>query len=116
MLEKKELKRKITEYDTQIWMEEMLHKPSLQWYRIGKKKIGYEMCYRNTKHSAYLAKARTNSLQLEVHLGRGLENYDRTCKLCRIEDEDLEHFLIRCPALQGKRDPEIMKIETQMTS
>ena len=74
------------------------------------------MCYRNTKHSAYLAKARTNSLELEVHLGRGLENYDRTCKLCRIEDEDLEHFLIRCPVLQGKRDPEIMKTETQMTS
>ena len=68
MLEKKELKRKIREYDTQIWMEEMLHKPSLQWYRIGKKKIGYEMCYRNTKHSAYLAKAKTNFLQLELHL------------------------------------------------
>ena len=74
------------------------------------------MCYRNTINSTYLAKARTNSLQLEVHLGRGLENYDRTCKSCRIEDEDLEHFLIRCSKLQGKRDSEIMRTETEMAS
>ena len=116
MMEKKELKLKIREYDTQLWMEEVLNKPSLQWYRIGKKKIGYEMCYRNTINSTYLAKARTNSLQLEVHLGRGIENYDKTCKLCNIEDEDLEHFLIRCPELHRKRDPEILRTETDMTS
>ena len=46
-MEKKTLKKKIREYDTQIWLEEMMHKPSLKWYRIGKKDIGYEMCYRN---------------------------------------------------------------------
>ena len=106
----------IREYDTQNWLEEVLHKPSLQWYRIGKKKIGYDLCYRNSKQSVYLAKARTNSLQLEVHLGRGSENYDKTCKLCRIENEDLEHFLIKCPVLQGKRDPGIIKTNTNQTS
>ena len=42
-LEKKELKKMIREYDTQNWIEEVLHKPSLQWYRIGKKKIGYDL-------------------------------------------------------------------------
>ena len=73
-----------------------MHKPSLKWYRIGKKNIGYEMCYRNTINSTYLAKARANSLQLEEHIGRGLINYDKTCKLCETE-EDLEHFLTRCP-------------------
>ena len=74
------------------------------------------MCYRNAIKSTYLAKARTNSLQLEVHLGRGLENYDKTYKLCKIDNEDLEHFLIRCPELQGKKDPEMLRIETDMTS
>ena len=116
MMEKKELKCKIREYDTQFWMEEVLHKPSLQWYRIGKKKIGYEMCYRNTINSTYLAKARINSLQLKVHLERGVENYDKTCKLYKTEDEDLEHFLIRCPELHIKRDPEILRMNTDMTS
>ena len=115
-MEKKELKKRIREYDTQLWMEEMLHKPSLKWYRIGKKNIGYEMCYRNTINSTYLAKARTNSLQLEEHIGRGVINYDKTCKLCETEEEDLEHFLIRCPELHTKRDPEIMSMTTDMTS
>ena len=53
---------KVREYDTHTWQMEMLHKPSLKWYRIGKKDIGYEMCYRNDVNSTYLAKARTNSL------------------------------------------------------
>ena len=74
------------------------------------------MCYRNTINSTYLAKAGTNSLQLEVHLGRGVENYDKTCKLCKTEDEDLKHFQIRCPELQIKRDPEILRTNTDMTS
>ena len=107
-MEKKTLKKKIKEYDTQIWLEEMMHKPSLKWYRIGKKDIGYEMCYRNNISSTYLAKARTNSLQLEEHIGRGIPNYDKTCKLCGEEEEDLEHFLIRCLELEGKRNSEIM--------
>ena len=86
----------------------MRHKPSLKWYRIGKKNIGYEMCYRNNISSTYLTKARTNSLQLEEHLGRGILNYDKTCKLCRTE-EDLEHFLVRCAEMDLKRNPEIIK-------
>ena len=81
-IDRKSLKDKIKEYDTQMWLQGMLHKPTLKWYRMGKEKIEYEMCYRNNSCSAYLAKARTNSLQLEEHLGRGLPNYDTTCKLC----------------------------------
>ena len=54
-MEKKELKKRIKEYDTQLWLEEMMHKPSLKWYRMGKKNIGYGMCYRNTVKSTYLA-------------------------------------------------------------
>ena len=112
-MEKKELKKRIREYDTQLWLEEMMHKPSLKWYRMGKKNIGYDMCYRNTVNSTYLAKARTNSLQLEDHIGRGILNYDKTCKLCEIE-EDLEQFLVRCTVLDIKRVPEIMRMATRV--
>ena len=87
-MEKKELKLKIREFDTNMWQEEMLHKPSLKWYRVEKKNIGYEMCYSNNINSTYLAKARTNSLQLEDHLGRGIPGYDKTYKLCKTEEED----------------------------
>ena len=80
-LEKKETKKMIRDYNTQKWMEEILHEPCLKWYRIGKK-IGYDLSYRNSKQSFYLAMARTNSLQLKVHLGR--------CKLCRIENEEMK--------------------------
>merc|ERR1712179_546927 len=105
----------IVKYDTEKWKEEILHKPSMQWYRLGKRKIGYDHCYRNSKQSTYLAKARTNSLQLEDHLGRGIGNYNKTCKMCKLEDEILEHFPIKCPALQRKRDPTIININTNHT-
>ena len=74
------------------------------------------MCYQNNISSTYLAKARTNSLQLEEHIGRGIPNYDKTCKLCGTGEEDLEHFLVKCPELERKRDPEIMEMELPMTS
>ena len=69
-MEKKDLK-KIREYDTKIWKEGLENKETLKWYKKGKKSIGYEMCYNNNINSSYLAKARTNSLQLEDHLSRG---------------------------------------------
>ena len=91
-------------------------KVSLKWYSQGKEKIEYDNCYSNNINSTYLAKARTNSLQLEDHLGRGVPEYDRTCKLCKIEKEDLEHFLIKCPELEIKRNKKIMEDKEEMTA
>ena len=84
-------------------------KVSLRWYKEGKPYIGYDGCYRNNKNSEYLAKARTNTLQLEEHLGRGKKNYDKNCKLCSQEEEDLEHFLVKYPKLKSHRNNEIWK-------
>ena len=86
----------------------MNKKPTLRFYKLGKQKIGYDNCYRNNGHSAFLAKARTNSLQLEEHRGRGNQNYDTTCKLCGEEDEDIVHFLVKCKKLEGERDNRLM--------
>ena len=107
-IERKQLKAKIREWDTQQWMEEVLHKPTLQWYREAKLYIGYDECYRNNTNSDYLAKARTNCLQVEEYFGRGVRNYDKTCKLCRQGEENLEHFLVICPKLQSKINPAVI--------
>ena len=48
-------------------MEEVLYIPTLRWYREVKLYIGYDKCYNNSKNSEYLAKARTNALQLEEY-------------------------------------------------
>ena len=53
---------------------------------------------------------------MEDHLGKGVPEYDKTCKLCKIEKEDLEHFLIKCPVLEGKRNKKIMKNKQEMTA
>ena len=55
-----------------------------------------------------MAKAQTNPLQLEEYFGRGKRHYDKTCKLCHQEEENLEHFLVKCPLLQCKRNKEVM--------
>ena len=100
---------KIKEYDTQLWLEGMNQKPVLRWYMLGKQSIEYENCYRNNGHSVFLAKARTNSLQLEEHQRRGKLNYNTTCKLCGEEEEDLVHFLIKCNKLEEKGNPKMME-------
>ena len=52
----------------------------------------------------FYARARTNSIKLEEHKGRGIENYNKTCKLCNEEKEDLVHFLTKCKKLEEKRN------------
>ena len=86
-----------------------MNKETLKWYSKGKNNIGYKICYSNNINSSYLAKARTNSLQLEDHIGRGKRGYDKICKLCKLEEEDLEHLMVKCPDLKARRDREIMK-------
>ena len=108
-ISKKELKDKVKERDTRIWEENMEEKDTLKWYRRGKKKIGYEMCYRNTYNSKLLARARTNTLQVEEFIHRRNREHNKICKLCGREDEDLVHFMINCPKLRSKRNNRLMQ-------
>ena len=91
-------------YDTDKWIEGMTEKISLRYYVQEKKTIEYEHCYRNNRNSIFLARARTNTLKLEDHKGRGLSGYDRTCKLCKDGIEDIVHFIIDCRKLENYRD------------
>merc|ERR1712030_254052 len=85
----------------------------MKWYIEAKLKIGYDECYNNSNSSKYLARARTNSLQVRELYGRSKENKqnndDTTCQLCGKEEENLEHFLVTCEKLEEKRDKEIME-------
>ena len=76
------LKKLVRKYDTEKWKEGLRNKSSLRIYNIEKENIGYEFCYRNNNSSKLYARARIHALQLEEHKGRGLRNYNATCKLC----------------------------------
>ena len=48
---------------------------------------------------------------MEEHKGRGNPHYDTTCKLCKKEEEDLVHFMVKCEELESKRDCKILDRE-----
>merc|ERR1711984_1218 len=106
---KKELKEKIRERDTKKWEESLEEKETMKWYKNGKKKIGYEECYRNSMSSKIFAKARTNTLQVEEVIHRRDRGHDKMCKMCGTEEEDLKHFMINCPRLRSKRNRELIR-------
>ena len=81
----------------------MKGKVSPRYYIQEKQSIKYEKCYRNIRNSLFFARARTNTIKLEEHKGRGITGYDKTCKLCK-EDKDIVHFLIDCKKLEKCRN------------
>ena len=107
-MSKEELKKKIKDYDTMIWEYNLVNKSTLVYYREGKTKIGYESCYRNNTNSLFLARARVNSLKLEEAKGRGNKFHNKICKLCGLGEENLEHFIIVCPAIEHKRNYDLL--------
>ena len=68
-------------------------------YTKEKERIGYEYCYKNNYNSTLYSRARMNALH-------------SPCKLCKDEEEDLEHFLIKCKALEKERNYEILENNT----
>ena len=80
----------------------------LEFYALEKKVIWYEYCYKNNFNSKIFAKARLNALQLEEHKGRGKDHYDKTCKLCNKDTENIVHFIITCKKLESKRNYKVI--------
>ena len=107
-MDKLTLKKAIRDYDTVKWFEGMSKKQSLRFYIQEKKEIHYDLCYRNSINSTFYAKARVNALKLEEHKGRGIEGYNKKCKLCGEEDEDLVHFISKCKELEQVRDYDLL--------
>ena len=86
----------------------MKEKSSLTYYIQEKKSIKYEGCYRNNRNSMFYARARTNSIKLEEHKGRGIAGYDKTCRLCKDGVENIVHFIIDCKMLELYRDYQLI--------
>ena len=105
---KEEIKRLIRNHDNKSWEDNLTNKSTLKFYKEGKTRIGYESCYRNNINSMFLARARINSLKLEEAIGRGKPHYDKSCKLCYQEEEDLVHFTVKCPVLERMRDYDLI--------
>ena len=112
-LEKPTLKEVVKDYDTRKWYEGMSNKSSLRFYIQEKEGIHYDLCYRNSIDSTFYARARINALKLEEQKGRGRENYNKRCKLCGEEDEDMVHFIVKCRNLEEKRDYDLLNAVTR---
>ena len=112
-LEKPTLKEVVKDYDTRKWYEGMSNKSSLRFYIQEKEGIHYDLCYRNSIDSTFYARARINALKLEEQKGRGRENYNKRCKLCGEEDEDMVHFIVKCKNLEEERDYDLLNADTR---
>ena len=81
------LKKVVRIHDNEQWEIGMTRSKVLRTYKLEKKAIGYELCYRNTYDSKLYARARINALQLEEHKGRGKKGYDTNCNKSCVERE-----------------------------
>ena len=107
----------------QVWdnylKREIQQKSSLKFLHdqslfIGKTHPVWNTTSENLDVKKAITKARilTGTYILQYNKSRfGIET-DSVCPICRIETEDLPHFLTRCPALQECRNEEFMKIKT----
>ena len=96
-----QIRRVINDKDTREWRESMENKSSLLIYRSFKVQIEEIKWFRNGGKWSIMIAARANTLRLgwrEWELEEG-----KICKLCREENETLEHFLIVCCELQETR-------------
>ncbi|CAC5407671.1 unnamed protein product [Mytilus coruscus] len=57
-----------------------------------------------TKRAIVKARILTGTYMLQSNKAKfGIDNVDATCPICFIEDENLIHFITRCPAFEGIR-------------
>lgn len=95
-----DIKRKCQEWDTNIWKIENGRKTSLEIYNRFKIEIKQEKYY-NEEKSLIIFKMKTNTLNLNER--KRHRNESTECNLCNNENENLNHFLLHCPALEETR-------------
>ena len=105
-MSKRAIKTRVRERDNRLWREELENLSSVGIYRTWKKKMREERFYDNTEASAILFGARANSLRLNYRRRHG--GGDITCEICGEGQEDLEHFILKCRKLEGKRKSDLL--------
>ena len=69
--------------------------------------MGNGRCYDNRFESVLLFRARSNTLQLGDR--NRFSGGEVRCELCRLEREDLGHFILRCPEMLGVRRRDLLE-------
>jgi hypothetical protein len=68
-----------------------------------------------TKKAIWKARALSGTLTLQTSYRNPNQNErDTTCKLCSSEAESIEHFILRCPALEQERRPHQEDLERML--
>ena len=106
-MDKNEIKRRIKEYDSNIWKSKLMGKKKAKRYFENKYVMKEERIYDNRFSSVLLFRARTNVLGLNDR--QRWKKGDTSCRLCGYEYEDLEHFLLDCKKLEGGRNKELIE-------
>ena len=100
-MDKREIANKVNQWEEVRWRREIENRSSIESYRL-KNGIGGCDFYDNRWESVLLFRARSNTLRLgwrERFVGGGVG-----CVMCGAEEENLEHFLVRCERLRGLRE------------
>ena len=98
---KRQIKGIIDDWDTNEWRRKMVTKKTLSLYRTRKRKIEEETWFYNAKKCNIMMKARSDTLRIGWR-EFGTEE-EKICKLCKKEEETLEHFIMDCDELQECR-------------
>ena len=107
VMDKKEIKDKINNYDSEMWKSKLRIKKTAKRYYENKDAMKEERIYDNRFSSVLLFRARANVLELNDR--QRWTKGDTRCKLCGSQYEDLEHFLLECKELERGRNDELIK-------
>lgn len=96
------LKHIVKNYDSKLWLTDMLNKSTLQTYRQHKNHIQEEQkLYDNSSASTILFWSRTGTLDLNYKNKKS--NGQVNCTMCKENIEDTEHFILYCKSLNNTR-------------
>ena len=101
VMSNQEIIKSTRNFDTENWVKEIEKKTSIHIYRKFKTEIKEEQIYRNDFSSTLLFQARSNTLPLNIE--KRFRNESTICELCKVEGENLEHFILKCRSLDGSR-------------
>merc|ERR1712002_296297 len=89
-----EIIKVIRNFDTENWVKEIEKKTSIP-------------IYRNDFSSTLLFQARSNTLSLNIE--NRFRNESTICELCKVEGENMEHFILKCRSLDGSREKNFLE-------
>ncbi|VDI58072.1 Hypothetical predicted protein [Mytilus galloprovincialis] len=92
---------------TEISQKSTLHRLDINSINIGETHAVWNTALNlpgETKRAIIKARILTGPYMLQAKKAKfQIENADSTCPICRIEEENLSHFITRCPVLEGIR-------------